>query len=80
MNPNIQSVNYTAVKQVIWFALSKFKHQDEEERGFNALFWHLMVFVARQLSISETAVLLGFSPPTVGFIEMGPKKEKIVYS
>lgn len=31
-------MNYTAVKQVIWFALSKFKHQDEEERGFNALF------------------------------------------
>lgn len=75
MNTNIQSMNYTAVKQVIWFALSKFKHQDEEERGFNALFWHLMVFVARQLSISEAAVLLGFSP-TVGFIEMGPKKRK----
>lgn len=34
-----------------------------------------MVFVARQLSISEAAVLLGFSP-TVGFIEMGPKKRK----
>lgn len=79
MNPNIQLVNYMAVKQVIWFALSKFKHQDEEERGFNALFWHLMVFVARQLSISETAVLLGFSPHSRVYRD-GSKKEKIVYS